>query len=207
MNLRSVSPVWIKKISWAYKSRNANANTYVAPHDLVDSIAPRLTETSRLLDLGCGTGAMLIALRKRGWNGPYTGVDITRNFIEVGKTVGSNATWAVSSIEDFPITPHEVICLSESIYYVHPAKVQRLLERCYEMCTDSFVVRIHDLQRHSDYVSELRRFFGDRLVQENVVFSVRKVPATPVREILESPLRNASIEERWNSSVEQKLAG
>ena len=73
------------------------------------------------------------ALRSRGWNGHFIGVDVSEQVIEVAKkSRDNNAEWHVSAIEDFPIPDKKVniICLCESIYYVKPNLVPALLERC-----------------------------------------------------------------------------
>ena len=118
--IRSYCPAFIKRLVWNWKFRSTRNDPAGCPRDLLDCLHT-LDFNSAVLDLGCGPGNLRAALRLRGWNGHFIGVDISEQVIEVAsKSESNNAEWHVSTIENFPI-PHQkvsTICLCESIYYV-----------------------------------------------------------------------------------------
>jgi SAM-dependent methyltransferase len=121
-------------------------------------VLDKMDRNAGVLDLGCGPGNLRAALRSRGWNGHYVGVDVSEEVIEVAKKLeDNNAEWHVSTIEDFPITSHVVstICLCETIYYVNPESVSRVLAQCRQSLVSGgrIVIRIWDTEQHRDYVA------------------------------------------------------
>ncbi|KAJ4153237.1 hypothetical protein LMH87_009734 [Akanthomyces muscarius] len=47
-------------------------------------------ETTSFLDLGCGNGSILFALRSDGWSGPLTGVDYSAHSIRLASQIASS---------------------------------------------------------------------------------------------------------------------
>ncbi|KAJ6782545.1 hypothetical protein PWT90_01373 [Aphanocladium album] len=47
-------------------------------------------ETTSFLDLGCGNGSILFALRRDGWSGPLTGVDYSARSIQLASQIASS---------------------------------------------------------------------------------------------------------------------
>ena len=119
-------PVFIKRMVWNWKYQSTSM---IPPRARMDcwSASVHWSPTPDSLIQGCGPGNLRAALRTRGWNGHFVGVDVSEQVIEVArKSEDTNAEWHVSAIEDFPI-PHQkvsTICLCESIYYVDPGSVQ-----------------------------------------------------------------------------------
>lgn len=158
--LRSKVPPFIKRIAWNWKHRTTSINPAGCPHDLLEYLRT-LDSNSGVLDLGCGPGNLRAALRLRGWNGHFIGVDVSEHVIEVAKkSESNNAEWHVSTIENFP-TPNQkvgTICLCESIYYVNPGSVPTLLERCRQSLVSPggrIVIRIWHTDQHREYIALL----------------------------------------------------
>lgn len=154
---RSHAPGFVKRIVWDWKHRHTRVNPKGFPHELLECLGS-LDSDSGVVDLGCGPGNLRAALRSRGWNGHYVGVDVSQEVIEVAKkSKDTNAEWHVSTIEEFPILSHKVstICFCETIYYVKPEFVLRLLEQCRQslVCGGRIVIRIWDTKQHRDYVA------------------------------------------------------
>jgi trans-aconitate methyltransferase len=157
--LRSYVPVFMKKIMWNWKHQRSSIDPARCPRDLLECLRT-LESDSGVLDLGCGAGNLRAALRSRGWNGRFIGVDVSEQVMEIArKSKDSHAEWHVSAIEDFPILSQEVgaICFCESIYYVRPSLVPTLLARCRQSLIPQgqIVIRISDADRHREYVTLL----------------------------------------------------
>lgn len=158
--LRSYLPVFIKRIVWNLKHRRNSIDPAACPHDVLECLHT-LEADSGVLDLGCGTGNLRAALRLRGWNGHFIGVDVSERVIELAKkSEDYNAEWHVSAIEDFAIPNQKVstICLCESIYYVKLGAVSSLVERCRQSLVSPggrVIIRIWHADRHREYVALL----------------------------------------------------
>lgn len=144
---------------WNWKYQSTSIDPEECPHELLECLGT-LGSDSGLLDLGCGPGNLRAALRSRGWNGHFVGVDVSRQVIEVAKKSGdSNAKWHVSAIEDFPVPDQKVsaVCLCESIYYVRPAIIPTLIARCRQSLASGgrIVVRIWQADQHREYITLL----------------------------------------------------
>jgi SAM-dependent methyltransferase len=157
--LRSVAPVFIKRLVWNLKHRNSGIDPAKCPHDLLGYF--RLLEpNSAVLDLGCGHGNLRAALRLRGWNGHFIGVDVSDLAIETAKkSKDNNAEWHVSAIEKFPIPEQKVgaICLCESLYYVNLSLVPALLQRCRQSLVSGgpIIIRVWSADQHREYLTLL----------------------------------------------------
>ncbi|MBV9573100.1 MAG: class I SAM-dependent methyltransferase [Acidobacteriales bacterium] len=153
MPARSYMPDAIKKILWNRKHKDAPAGAQFCPDDFLELLLSKLKPSSSVLDLGCGSGNLLAALRNRGWQGHYTGVDISDSVIERTKKVGwPNADWVVSSLDDFPALKADFACFVESLYYArHP---EMALQRARE-CAPVVLVRIVHSGQHADVVELL----------------------------------------------------
>jgi SAM-dependent methyltransferase len=151
--LRSYVPVFVKRIVWNWKHRNNFTDPARCQKELLESL-DSLEPDSGILDLGCGAGNLRAALRTRGWNGHYVGIDVSEKAIEIAKKSGDgNAAWHVVAIEHFSILENKVstICLCESLYYVTPRSVPALIEKCRQSLASSdgrIVIRIWNAERH-----------------------------------------------------------
>jgi SAM-dependent methyltransferase len=153
-SVRSRAPIWVKRLVWDRKHTGAQTNPSGSP--LVDFLAPRIPQAASLLDLGCATGNLLAGLRRNGWNGHYTGVDISPRAISVARKINdARAEWLVSPIEDFAIDREfDLICFVESLYYVRLERVQEVLRRCREH-GKAVYVRIWNGKEHAPFIRQL----------------------------------------------------
>ncbi|WP_158791843.1 bifunctional 2-polyprenyl-6-hydroxyphenol methylase/3-demethylubiquinol 3-O-methyltransferase UbiG [Granulicella sp. L60] len=157
--LRSYAPVFMKRIIWNWKHQRSSIDPARCPQDLLECVRT-LESNSGVLDLGCGAGNLRAALRSRGWNGHFIGVDVSEQVMEIAKkSEDSNAEWHVSAIENFPILSQRIdaICFCESIYYVKPLSVPDLLARCRQSLVSGgrIVIRIWDADLHREYITLL----------------------------------------------------
>ena len=85
-----------------------------------------LQPTDRLLDVGCGTGALLEKLRQAFPEVILEGVDISSKMLEVARTRNiSNATFTEGDSESLPFSDGSfeiVTCCSSFHHYPHPQK-------------------------------------------------------------------------------------
>lgn len=163
--LRNRVPVWVKRIVWDVKS--LTTDPAIAPHHFVSCLAEKISATSAILDLGCGSGNLLSALRNHGWQGQFYGVDISQRAVSDATARGDpKAEWHVCSIEDFaPSGEYAAICFVESIYYVRPDLGDSILKRCLSHLSPGggIYIRICDSRRHSDHIKMIRSLCDARI--------------------------------------------
>jgi SAM-dependent methyltransferase len=158
-DLRSCSPQFVKNFVWNWKHRNHSIDSSKCSTDVL-RILSTLEPHSRLLDLGCGTGNLLAALRNRDWKGYFIGVDVSERAIKQAKQYKDlNAEWHIGAIEDFrSILPKvDAICMCESIYYAKITDVSHLLGECRKSLLPSgrIIIRIWNAINHKEYVELL----------------------------------------------------
>ncbi|WP_157084452.1 class I SAM-dependent DNA methyltransferase [Sediminimonas qiaohouensis] len=75
---------------------------YRAPEDASDLLVPHLGDGARVLDVGCGTGLLASALRKRGG---YTvdGIDISAASLHLAERRGDYARLIHHDLQDLPL--------------------------------------------------------------------------------------------------------
>ena len=61
---------------------------YRAPEEAAIILQSAIPKNSRILDVGCGTGLMGIALRKANFSGPIDGIDISAESLSTAKKCG-----------------------------------------------------------------------------------------------------------------------
>ena len=153
-HVRAFAPRIVKRLAWDFKHRRDTTDAGSCPQDFVEFLIPRLNAQSRIVDLGCGQGNLLAALRLLGWKGEYYGVDISPKAIAIAAGMrDSSARFCVSPIEDFPVMDADAVCFLESLYYVRdiPAVISR-------WCLQDTYVRIVHSARHLDCISHLKNF-------------------------------------------------
>jgi SAM-dependent methyltransferase len=157
MHIRALAPAFIKKWIWDRRPKNEGRPEF-CPVDFRKLLGSRLGPHDTLLDFGCGTGSLLLALRKDGWKGHYIGVDVSSKSIALARKIGDeNAEWFSGLIEDFPTLPEvTVVSFVESLYYVND--VPRLLRRWKQA---DIYARIGHEKRHSDVIAQLKGFHQD----------------------------------------------
>jgi 2-polyprenyl-3-methyl-5-hydroxy-6-metoxy-1,4-benzoquinol methylase len=161
--LHAALPNIAKKYVWNLKYGVLGYPRFVAPEDVLRFLSTRLSTVSTILDLGCGRGSLLRALREKGWAGNYCGVDISKPPIDDARKIGDQrSSWVVSDFESFR-SPFrwDVIAAVESIYYVRVHELPMFLKRIVLMLNPegTFVIRIHDRVKHMEFVEELLRLY------------------------------------------------
>jgi hypothetical protein len=157
MSARSSAPVWLKRLVWNIKHARPSGE---CPRSFAELVAARVGNDGSILDIGCGSGSLLVALRKRGWQGRYIGLDISDRAVQaVNALSDSNAEALVSEIEGFSLPPSKVdaICFVESLYYVRAVRVIEVLQRC-RGCLNAhggIYIRMWDVREHEAYVRAL----------------------------------------------------
>ncbi len=170
---RAELPKLAKKYIWNVKHGLLGYAHFVAPEDVVQYLSVRLTAVSTLLDLGCGRGSLLQALRKGGWAGSYCGVDIsTRPIKDAQKMLDQRSSWVVSDFESFRSSFHwDVIAMVESIYYVRLVELPTFLTQAVGMLNPEGILlfRLHDLNKHREYLETASALFpGTERVSQNL---------------------------------------
>ena len=180
MNLRADVATFVKKLVWEIKYGVQKYPLPVAAEDAVFHLSG-LPNQARILELGCGKGSLLQALRRAGWQGQYCGVDISevaiRGASEIEKS--ANSSWIVSDIESFDSNGKwDVIAMIESVYYVKIGKVTEVLTRAMGMLNAGgyLLLRIHDFAKHHEYIDVIRGL-GSQVVYKGSLVLILPRPA------------------------------
>jgi predicted TPR repeat methyltransferase len=154
--IRAAIPATAKKLTWNIKYGLFGYPHFDAPEDIVRYLSAHLSEASALLDLGCGRGSLLRALREKGWSGSYCGVDISQIAVDdARKLEDGRSSWVVSDFESFRSQLRwDTIAMVESIYYVKLQELAAFLTCLMSTLNPGgvFVFRVHDLEKHRAYV-------------------------------------------------------
>jgi predicted TPR repeat methyltransferase len=82
---------------------------YQAPGDICDLLAHHLDDGARVLDVGCGTGLLAEALRKRGDYG-VEGIDISTESLQQARLRGVYARLLRHDLQDLPLPVPDATC-------------------------------------------------------------------------------------------------
>jgi len=139
--LRQSNPQMILEKPLEYRS--ANLSKWEYPGALyqrhlelyLDAMFALLQKTGArsILDAGCGEGVVYRAMRKRGFVGEWTGIDVSVDAIDYAKQQNPEATWLVGSILDMPFPSKNFDLVFSSQVFEHlpaPEKALRELVRC-----------------------------------------------------------------------------
>ena len=156
--LGTVTPAWVKRVIWNFKYHKVSPYGS-SPASFVMYIATHCDSSTRLLDVGCGSGTFLRELRAAGWTGQYTGLDISPRAIQDAKRLcGENAEWIAGDVETFRTDGQwDVICFIESVYYVPVGNLLTVLRRLATyLGEDGYIImRVWNWAKHSDHIREL----------------------------------------------------
>ncbi len=160
-SFRATLPTFAKKYVWEMKYGVLGYPKWIAPEDTVRYLSRSLSTNASILDLGCGRGSLLRALRDTGWVGNYCGVDISEWAIsEARKIYDQCSSWAVSDFDSFR-SPFkwDTITMIESIYCVKLTELPAFLERAIGMLNKRgfLLFRLHDLEKYRDYLETVCR--------------------------------------------------
>jgi cyclopropane fatty-acyl-phospholipid synthase-like methyltransferase len=134
-----------------------------APGDVLHYFSAGLNKRKDLLELGCGRGCLVRAMRLSGWTGHYCGVDISKQAIsDARKFEDQRSSWVICDLESFR-SPFlwDAIVMIESIYYLNLDNLPITLSRIVEMLAEDgkLLVRIHDSEKHRDYVKAIHHLY------------------------------------------------
>ena len=149
-------PSVAKKYLWDLKYAVLGYPHFVAPEDVLRYLSAQLNRNASVLDLGCGRGSLLVALRKLGWNGSYCGVDISkRAIVQAQASTDQRSSWAVSDFESFD-SPFkwDMITMVESIYYIDLTKLPTVTQKLVDMLDagGQLLFRVHDTAKHKKHM-------------------------------------------------------
>jgi len=166
--LADLLPASIKRIIWDRKYKKGYGFASV-PKEL----PPLLNERKLIVEMGCGKAALLHDLLHQGWDGRYTGVDISSAAIKGNREAYPHHCWAASSIEDYAhgAELYSAICFIESLYYVPLGKVDGVVHRAHAALAPGGILlfRFHDLAKHRAYVDAITKTFPEAEMQGQLV--------------------------------------
>lgn len=123
----------------AYSRAPALQRALVAARPLIcpfDVILAEIPPRQRVLDVGCGVGALLVSLALRGDLAEGTGCDINPASIGVARAAASRSSAdhlsfvVAAGTADIPPGPFDVVTLIDVMHHVAPAEQRRFLRAC-----------------------------------------------------------------------------
>ncbi len=134
-------------------------SSYVARStELTLAALPALVPGARVLDVGCGTGHLLAALRERGESLALTGVDVSKGMLAgAAERLGDDAVLCQAPAERLPFGEgaFDAVVTASSLHYWRApegglAEVARVLAVCgvlvvTDWCRESWRMRLMDL--------------------------------------------------------------
>jgi predicted TPR repeat methyltransferase len=161
--LRASLPIGMKKYVWELKYGLLRYPQFIAPEDVVQFLSTRLPTISSVLDLGCGRGSLLRALRASEWSGNYCGVDISKRAVEEARGIpDQRSSWVASDFESFRSPFHwDLIAMVESLYYVKLDELPSFLNRMMAMLSENGILlfRLHEFEKHREYIEGAMRLY------------------------------------------------
>lgn len=130
---RSAASGWQRKAV----GREAEYNLIDGRNQVVLSVLDTLPEARRLLDVGCGTGQLVVDAARRGIDA--TGVDFAKEMVDQCETnrraAGVKATFIKASFFDLPIkTEHyDIVSAQGFIEYIAPDEMEEVFARSARM--------------------------------------------------------------------------
>lgn len=91
------------------------------------------TNAHRVLDAGCGEGVVYRAMQTRGFDGEWTGVDLSADAIDFARHESPEAEWQASSVAHLPFPDNRFDLVLSSQVLEHltaPEEALRELARC-----------------------------------------------------------------------------
>ena len=131
------------------------------------SFIEKYARAGSVLDLGCGSGNTGSELNASSYQN-YTGVDISdvatakarKRSEECGRATKNR--YVESNIFSYiPMLQYEVILFRESIYYVPPLRIRKMLKRYSQYLASGgvFVVRIYDRRKYVSIIESIETNF------------------------------------------------
>jgi SAM-dependent methyltransferase len=148
------------------------ADDYLAvPRLVVEKLQPR--PGMRLLDVGCGAGALLWSLRGRGLE--LFGVDYSAALVEHARRAVPEATLAVAEADDLPFTADAIVCCGVFHYFPDLDYAATVVAAFRRAATVALILDVPDLatraealearaaagSKPGDHLYFPRSFFGD----------------------------------------------
>ena len=121
---RSVSPSWDAAQYLRFAGERMRPALDLL-HRIPDTLTPR-----RVVDLGCGTGEITLALKQRWPEAEVTGLDSSAAMLDKARALGGEVSWTQGDIADWaPDAPYDLIFSNAALQWLngHEALFPRLL--------------------------------------------------------------------------------
>lgn len=121
------------------------------------------SKAQSVLDAGCGEGYVYRAMRKRGFQGQWTGFDFSEGAIEMAKKQSPETDWRTASIYDIPFPDKSFDLVFSSQVFEHLSEPERALRECARMTRKQLLLSVpwEPLFRSLTWLSVTLRIGGD----------------------------------------------
>jgi len=100
------------------------SKTRQRPWKEFDLFIPYINHATSILDVGCGNGRLYDFIKKTGYKGAYTGIDISENLISICKKTYPEAHFQVGNMTDIPLEnkTYDLVIASASLHHLQTKK-------------------------------------------------------------------------------------
>ncbi len=138
------------KLKWREKTVINSRFAYM-PIKIIDKLLPK---RGKIIDLGCGHGAMTNYLALKNSERTITGIDLSASRIEIAeKSVGNreNIKYVVSDAVEYEFENAQGVLLCEILNILTFDKQKKLLEICYNGLSKDGVLIFKDVKKENSY--------------------------------------------------------
>lgn len=117
--------------------------------NILDWVMEIEMETSFMLDAGCHVGYYIKALRERGYNSPYFGVDITPEFIERARKLNWEEYFGIGDCMDLPFQTNLfdlVMCVG---VLMHLPEIKTPMRSLFDVAGKYVLISTYGSKRHT----------------------------------------------------------
>jgi SAM-dependent methyltransferase len=148
----------VKKHTFSMHALHVEGARYAKAHQEAkfQYVLDQLDERDSLLDVGCGLGHLAEYCRGRGWEGNYTGIDISKGMVEAARErLKTNNIHQIDILED-PYDDRHLVVASISTLQENPPHensteyLERMIDRMFQICTKCVVFDVFS-NRFADY--------------------------------------------------------
>jgi len=121
-----------------------------------------------ILDIACCTGHYVRKLRESGWSGEYTGVDITRNFIEKAKELSPEEEFILGDARSISMDrKYDMVLLLGVI--MHLDDYASAMDNAFEMSSNKVIVMTYATKLGYTYCKENGGMLNRYFTEEDIV--------------------------------------
>ncbi len=122
-----------------------------------------------ILDVGCGTGKMLEAIRNKFPNLTLHGIDLSESMISFAKQNYLNSSFSVGSAENLPFEKEKFDILTNSISFHHYTNPEQAIREAYRVLKPTGQFLLMDISPNTNIKRRFLDFFAKYIARDGHV--------------------------------------